>query len=309
MTERETGGHPGVLLAGITAVVSGVSVYLNGYDLRSFPDPVLYTTAKNLIATLVLAVGAALVARRRSPRFPRAPRPRRLGGALDAIGLLYVGVVGGGVAFILFFSGLATVAAEPAAFLHATLVGWVALLAWPVLGERPGAPAALAIGALVAGQVVVAGGVGNLVTATGELDIFGATLLWAVEVIVAKRLLRAISPDALALVRMGGGSVILLADLAATGHLGALGRLGASEIGWALATGLLLAGYVASWFAALARAGATQVAAVLAGSVVVTALLDSLAGIGASGNELVGCILVLAGIVALVAPRARRALA
>ncbi len=58
----------GVAVAGITALISGVSVFVNSYGVHSISAPAVYTTAKNLVATLVLAgclAAARSVSRRR----------------------------------------------------------------------------------------------------------------------------------------------------------------------------------------------------------------------------------------------------
>src|ERR1039458_3800910 len=47
---------PGVFVAGVTALISGVSVFVNSYGVRAVSSPAVYTTAKNLVATLVLAI-------------------------------------------------------------------------------------------------------------------------------------------------------------------------------------------------------------------------------------------------------------
>ena len=86
--------------------------------------------------------------RRRRPRHRRrvsrrTPRPRgRRGGAHAAlapaamVGAAYVAILGGAVPFLLFFGGLASTASTQAAFLHKTLIVWVALLAIPLLKEK-----------------------------------------------------------------------------------------------------------------------------------------------------------------------------
>ena len=73
-----------------------------------------------------------------------AAAPRRSGARLDPArtgrgqwgALAPIGVIGGSVPFVLFFEGLARASSPQAAFLHKTLVLWVALLAVVVLGER-----------------------------------------------------------------------------------------------------------------------------------------------------------------------------
>ena len=310
-------GLPGIAVAGLTAGTSGVSVFVNGYGVHAIRSAAVYTTAKNLVATLVLvllALGARSWARRRpSPTgapvgraessSPQASagggmRPHRL---LRWMGLAYVGIVGGGVAFVLFFDGLADSSATPAAFWHDTLVVWVAVLAVPVLGERPRWWNGAAIVVLVAGQAAMAGGVGQLRADRGELLVLSATVLWALEVVVAKVLLRDIAPAVLAVVRMGVGAVTLLVYLGGAGLMGELVSLDLRQAGWALLTGLLLAVYVGTWMTALSRARAVDVSSVLVGGALVTALLQAMAGSAPLASGVVGLVLIALGTSTVVA--------
>jgi drug/metabolite transporter (DMT)-like permease len=253
----------GLLLALATAGISGVAVFLNSYGVRAFGDATAYTTAKNLVAALILlAVVAAPTGARLS-----APATGR-----QWWGLAVVGVIGGAIPFLLFFEGLARATSVQAAFVHKTLVLWVAVLALVVLRERLGPWHWAAIGLLLVGQAGLGGGLLGT-WGTGETMILVATLLWSVEVVVAKRLLGTLSSWTVAVARMGGGSVVLVGWLVASGQAGALVGLSAQQWGWVLVTGTLLAGYVGTWFAALARAGAVDVTAVLVLGAVVTALL------------------------------------
>jgi drug/metabolite transporter (DMT)-like permease len=276
----------GISLAFTTAVVSGVSVYVNGHAVKHFGDATVYTTAKNAVAgtlLIALALGAAGRGRLGAP-------PARARGWLA---LLVVAVVGGSVPFVLFFEGLARAQATQAAFIQKTLVVWVALLAVPLLKERFGPPHAAAIALLLAGQAWIAGHAGTVVFGTGEAMILGATLLWAVEVVLVKRLLTWLPPRTLAVARMGLGTVLLVCWLAVTGKLGQLASLDAVQWKWVLLTGLLLSAYVATWYAALARAQAVDVTAVLVFGAVITALLSGAAdGVPVSGA---GTALIAAG--------------
>ena len=73
-----------------------------------------------------------------------------------------------------------------------TLVVWVVLLAVPLLGERFGALQVAAVALLVLGQAMASGSTAAFFGkpfGTGEAEILAATMLWAVEVVIAKRLL------------------------------------------------------------------------------------------------------------------------
>ena len=278
----------GIALAFVTAVVSGVSIYVNGHAVRHFGDATVYTTAKNAVAGLLLLL-AAVTAPVVRPASVAGPRPR--GGRAAA--LLAVAVVGGSVPFVLFFEGLARAEATQASFIQKTLVVWVALLAVPILRERVRAPHVLAVVLLVAGQAWLAGRVGTIAFGTGEAMILAATLLWSVEVVYVKRLLVSIAPRTLAAARMGLGTVLLVAWLGITGKVGDLAGFGVDQWRWILLTGLLLTAYVATWYAALARAQAVDVTATLVFGAVVTALLSGAAD-GAPVSVL-GAALVVAG--------------
>jgi drug/metabolite transporter (DMT)-like permease len=262
----------GLLLALCTAGVSAVSVYLNARAVKSFDDATVYTTAKNLVAAVLLAVLAGTAAWRRARSSDTPFRMTRPLSGPQWLGLGTVGVIGGSVPFVLFFEGLATASSPRAAFLQKTLVVWVALLAVLLLRERIGLLHVAAILLLILGQAGLAK-VGAFPIDAGALEIMAATLLWSGEVVLAKRLLAGLSSWTLGVARMGLGSVVLVGWLAVTGRLPDLFSLDSSELRWLAVTGVLLTAYVATWFAALARAQAVDVTAVLVVGAVGTAVL------------------------------------
>jgi drug/metabolite transporter (DMT)-like permease len=275
----------GVALAFVTACVSGVSVYVNAKGVARFDDATVYTTAKNAVAgAMLLALALPLLFAPRTPTERAAlPRTRR-----HRLGLVVIAVIGGSVPFVLFFEGLSRATATQAAFIHKTLVVWVALLAVVFLRERLRPLHVLAIGLLMAGQMVLVPSVGVVTFGIGEAMILAATLLWAVEVIVVKRLVVGLEPRTLAAARMALGTVVLVAWIAVSGRTTELLSLGADQWGWAILTGALLAAYVVTWYAALARAQAVDVTAVLVFGAVVTALLAGAAdGVPLDGLGLV----------------------
>lgn len=287
MTTLMTGTRlAGILLALVTAAISGVAVFLNADAVRAFGDATAYTTAKNLVAALVLLalVGAG------SRTGARLTRPQTRG---QWTGLAAIGVLGGSVPFVLFFEGLSRASSAQAAFLHKTLLVWVAAMAVVFLGERLSGVHLLAIGLLVVGQIGLVGGVGGF--GTPEAMILAATLMWSVEVIVAKRLLAGVSSWTVGVARMGLGSLTLLAWVTIRGDLGLLTSMTADQLGWVLLTGVLLAGYVGTWFAALQRAQAVDVTAVLVLAAPVTAGLNAVANGVPLGPQLDWLAVVLAG--------------
>ena len=286
----------GVLLALGTAAISGLSVYLNAFGVKLVPDAAVYTTAKNGVAAIIL-VGLALA-------LGAAREARVLDGRRRA-GLLVIAVIGGSVPFLLFFSGLAIATAPTAAFIHKTLFIWVALMAVPLLGERVGLIQVGALGVLLAGQVLVAPPTG-IGWGAGETMIAAATLLWSVEVVLAKRLLVGISAPLLGAARMGLGFVVLLGYLVVSGRLGGLGAISGGALLWIVVTGVLLAGYVTTWFGALRLAPATTVTSILVAGAVGTGVLSLVSSGTAPDPRVVLGYLLIVGAVALVAVNAGR---
>jgi drug/metabolite transporter (DMT)-like permease len=281
MTRRSAG----IALAFVTACISGVSIWVNGRGVAHFSDAAVYTTAKNAVAGLLLLVLLLTLGSRGGTTSLSTVTRRRWPA------LLAVAVIGGSVPFVLFFEGLKESQATQAAFIQKTLLVWVALLAVPLLKERLRWPHAVAIALLLAGQVLLAGKLGTVAFGRGEAMILAATLLWSVEIVFVKHLLRcSVPPNVVAAARMALGTVLLAAWLALTGKLGDLAGLSALQWRWALLTGLLLTAYVATWFAALARAQAVDVTAVLVFGALVTAILSGVidgAAIGVGGTVLV----------------------
>jgi len=259
----------GLVLAASTAAISGVAIWVNSSGVAAYGNATAYTTAKNAASAVVIA--AVFLAARRlrgadAVSLTRPTRPRQWWG------LAYVAVLGGAVPFLLFFGGLASTASTQAAFLHKTLIVWVALLAVPLLKERLTPWHGAAIVLLVVGQLGLTGAVA-FVPDVGIVMIGAATLMWAVEVIATKRLLVGITPWTVSLARMGGGTLALLAWAAATGALGGVMPRTSSQWAWVALTGVLLAGYVLTWHQALWRAPAVDVTAVLVLGAIVTAVL------------------------------------
>jgi drug/metabolite transporter (DMT)-like permease len=292
----------GIALAIGAALISGLAVYLNAFGVKQVPDPAVYTTLKNGVAAAIL-VGLLIATGglREVRAIPSARWPM----------ILVVGIVGGSVPFVLFFTGLAEASAPSAAFIQKTLFLWVALLALPMLGERAGLATVLGLGGLLIGQALVLPPRG-IAWGAGETMILAATVLWAVETVLVRRLLGGMSSHALATLRMTIGVAILGAYLVASGRIGGLAAIAPAGWGWVALTGAILAGYVATWFAALQRAPATVVTSVLVLGAVVTGGLSAATGGAAPSPTVVagyGLIVVASALVVTWARSAARGVA
>jgi drug/metabolite transporter (DMT)-like permease len=278
----------GVGLAFATALISGVSVYLNGQYVKLFDDPTLLAAVRNGLVGLVLA--GAVVA------LGGIGELRVMDGRRRAA-LLVIGIIGGGVPFALFFNGLALAGSPAAALIHKTMFVWVAMLALVALGERLGLAQLAALGLLMLGTLLVAPS-GTPGLGFGEAMILVATLLWSVEVVLVRRLLSdgGVSSTLAAASRMVVGSLSLFVVVGAGGGLAGIAAFGVQQWAAIVVTGALLTGYVTTWYAALQRAPATLVTSVLVLGAVVTAALQAATG-GAvpAFQALLGHGLLLAG--------------
>jgi len=259
--------NQGIMLALGAAIVSGISIYVNKFGVAQISDPFIYTTVKNSVVVVGLLAAVGLLA---SWKELRDLTPAQW---LAWIGL---GVIGGGVPFLLFFQGLSSASAASASLLQKTLFLWVALLAVPLLRERLGLWQVLGLAILAVGQFLLQpltrwGGWG-----TGETFILIATWFWAVETILAKKVLGWMSPHTAALGRMAIGALVMWAFLTFTGRAGRALTLNDTQWFWVMITAVLLMAYVWTWYSALKWAPATLVTSVLTIGAIVTILLSAL---------------------------------
>jgi len=253
----------GFKLALITAGFSGVAVFLNSLTVKAVGDALVFTTIKNLGVALI--IGAVLLKQKINWPVVRANWPA----------LLAIGVIGGSLPFYLFFKGLTLTNAATGALIHKTLIFWVALWAIPVLKEKINAKQWLALG-LIFGSNFVIGGLPALKWGTGETMILAATLLWAVENIIAKVTLKRVQADAVVGARMILGSLILLLAVVAGGKLELIFKLNSTQWLMTLVSIFLLTGYVMTWYRALKLAPVTLVATVLTLATIITNILSGI---------------------------------
>ncbi len=256
--------NKGVYFALITALISGFSVFLNKFAVSFWENSDVFTTAKILVASFFLVL--TVFSLKKLTALKNLSKKQWF--LLVAIGL-----IGGSAPFILFFKGLTLASASSAAFIHKTLFIWVALMAIPLLKEKISNLQFLALGIILSG-VYLLKPLGIFNFGYGEFLILSATLIWAVENIIAKFALRSIPSLIVGSARMFFGSVFLLVYLALSGNIGQLFVFSGYKISWLLISGLFLSAYVVSWYAALKNASATVVSCILVAAAPITALLD-----------------------------------
>lgn len=259
----------GILFSLGTAIISGFSIFLNGtYVTKIIKDPYLLTSVRNIIVAIFLSsllLGISKWIKLKNLNLKQWGQ------------LFLIGLIGGSIPFLLFFKGLSisSSAAVNGAFIHKTLFLWVAVLAIIFLKEKLSFWQAGALGVLLAGTYL-AGGPKNLVFGQGEKLVSLAVFFWAIEFIIAKNVLKNLPSLVVAWGRMFFGSLFLIGFLYFTNRLGSVGKLDNTQWAWLIGTGLLLFGYVTTWYTGLKYAPATVVTSILTLGFPVTVILNSI---------------------------------
>ena len=258
----------GIYLAILTAVISGFSIFINKLAVDSIKPALVFTATKNFgvgffIISLVLITGKWQQIKKVTKK--------------ELAQLILIGIIGGSLPFYLFFTGLSQSSAINSAMIHKSLIFWVALLAIPFLKEKLSRIQALAVSILFISNYFV-GGFSGFQFGRGEELILLATILWAIENVIAKKVLPHIDPDLVTAFRMGLGSLILIiasvviypAALSKTLSLTTL------QYFWLFLTMTSLLAYVMTWYRALKYAPAIIVTAILVSSTLITNVLSAI---------------------------------
>lgn len=286
-----------ISLALLTAAFSGVNNFITKIAVTVVKDPVVFTTIKNAVVAVFL-IGIIIIWKKRSELASLSPNQKKL--------LILIGIIGGSIPFILYFTGLKQTTALNASLIHKTLFVWVAIMAVPILKEKLTWLQFAAMGLLFGGTIAV-GGFQGFKLNSGELMILGATLFWAAENIIAKIVLRDVSSVLLAGARMILGSLILFAVVLFQNKTDMMTGLSLVQWGWTLLTSALLLGYVLSWYTALKYAPAVVVASLLVPATLITNILTAIFVTHTMPNiQILSSILLLAGTLLLVRASIKR---
>ena len=285
----------GLVLA--TAIVSGVSTFVNSYAVAGTNSDA-FVTVRNVAVAGMLVPFAAVAAVRR----PSAPALRRG----DWVRLATIGLVGGAIPFLLFFHGLelATAAggATTASFLYRTLFLFATVFAWLFLRERFRWEIVLGAVLLLAGSYLLLS-LNSVVWTDGSMYVLAATVLWAAEYTLSKRTLRDLPASTVGLGRMGFGALFLVAYLTVTAQWGAAAGFSSAQWEWVAISALLLTAFVATWYSGLARIDLSVATAVLVVGYPVTWLLSvGLRGEIVLAASVAGTVAVAFGVLAAIGP-------
>ena len=292
----------GLRLVLATAVISGFSVFLNKFGVAG-TDAGLFTTLKNVLVAMLLITTLLALKEWKTVRGLAKKEWAQLA---------LIGLVGGSVPFLLFFTGLKLTSAAQGSLIQKTMFVFVAVLAAAMLKEKVDKRMVVGGLLLVLGNLLILNLTG-FAFGIGDALILAATLLWALEITLSRRLLTSVKElpgRVVGLGRMGFGAAFLVVYLVITGKLALISGLASGSWIWIIITSALLYGYVLTFYEGLKTVKASVAAAVLLLGTVITTLL-TLAWNGtvawtqlAGGALLIIGALTFAGIrIALPSPR------
>src|SRR3989338_667785 len=268
------GIHKGILLAFLTAIISGFAIFYSKISVAKIDPLILATTRNSLVGVFFIIYFLATNNLRQLFKLSKK----------ELLLLVGIGIIGGSIPFYLFFTGIKLIGAQSANIIHKSLFIWVAVLSVFLLKEK------VNVKYLFAGVLVFIGTYFftpfKLLFGRGEVFILSATLLWSLENILAKKVLNNTSSELVGLFRMvlGGGVLLLVTLFSGKGEL----LTGLSILQWqtVLIGGGILFFYVFTWYKALKYAPASLVTLILTFSLVVGNILNgSLAHITLLRND------------------------
>ncbi|MEW6749050.1 MAG: DMT family transporter [Candidatus Micrarchaeota archaeon] len=274
----------GILLAFLAALVSGISVFVNGAAVK-LADPFVYTALKNFGALLFIGAIALLITGVR--HFQGLSRRQWLH-------LAAIGVIGGSVPFLMFFWGLKLGGAAVSSFIFRSLFIFAGLFGYLLLKEMPEPKDAAAGVIMLAGNALLVSG--ELSFGLGQLMVLGATALWALEYTISRKVMADVHPQAVMASRMLFGSIILIGFLGATGASLALDQLSLEMLLWLGVSVAMLTGFMHAWYHSLRHIPVLKATAILAlGGIVTASLGAAFGGALPSLTEAFGLLLLLVG--------------
>jgi len=281
--------NKGLLLVFSTAIISGFSIFINKYGV-AINNPYVFAFLKN---TLVAMLFICLIFAAKERSLLRKLSRKQWGL------LLLIGLIGGGIPFLLFFKGLALISAAQGSFIQKTMFLYVAILALVFLKEKMSKNFLAGAVLLLAANFLMLKGL-SLSFGRGDLLVLAATLLWAVENVISKYTLKNLPGNIVAGARMFFGSIFIAVFLLFSGQMSRVFTLGSAQIGWVAITAILLFGYNLTWYNGLKYVPVSVAAAILMLGSSITTLLTAISTGKINSQDIFSGFLILAGLMIIL---------
>jgi len=281
----------GTLLALATAFISGLAIPVNKLFVVGL-DPTVFTAVRALFIGIIFFVLASFQSKFNYKKFKKVPWKY----------LLAIGVIGGSFAFLMFFSGLKLTTSGRGAFLHKTLPLYVTVLAFLFLGEKIKKNQSLALVFMFIGTIILYWGEINpselwLNPSMGDLLVIGATILWAVENVIARKtMIKGESNYIVSFARMFFGAIILFAIVMLQGKIGLLFNLSMAQVMNLAISVAILFGYMFCWYWSIKLINVSKASTILLLAPVISLVLGMIMlGEPIALLQLLGSLLILIG--------------
>ncbi len=278
----------GTILALMTALVSGFAIVINKFFVVQI-DPYIFTAMRALVIGLIFFIAMTYLDKRPLLRLNK-----------NNVGwkhLLFIGLVGGGMAFLMFFSGLQLTTAGRAAFLHKTLPLYATALAFVFLKEKVTRKQVYSMLFMLLGTMFILWTALTPDVALGDLLIIGATVLWACENVVARGIMKKGETNLMvSFSRMFLGALLLFAFIGIAGKLPVLLALTGQQLLYITVSAGMLLMYVLFWYWSLKLINISKATTLL----LLAPVISLIAGWAVLGErvmpvQLVGSAMILVG--------------
>lgn len=278
----------GIALIVATAIISGISIFVNSLGVKGF-DSSVFTFSKNLLVGVLLFALLLGVGQWASLKRLRRKQWLQLG---------LVGLIGGSIPFLLFFKGLQMTTGTTSAFIHKTLFIYASVFALLFLKEK------LSKGLLIGAALLLVGNVlllrPDFGLSAGHLLILVATLFWAGENVLAKHILNKTTGSVVAFGRMFFGSLFLFLFLLLSGKAPLVTSMTSAQYLWIGVTSVFLLAYVSLFYTGLKHVKVSTATSILAlGSPLTTLLGWVFAGNSIPWLSVLGMVLILLGVISI----------
>lgn len=229
----------GTLLIILTAIISGISIVINKFFIVNI-DPLIFTALRAFFIGIIFLLISLY--------FSKSNKPKKFN-KVSWKYLILIGIIGGGLAFWLFFSGLQITTAGRAAFLQKTLPIYATIFAIIFLKEKITKKQLIAMLIMLFGLILIEFTNVSFDIRIGDLLVLGATVLWAVENTLSKKvMLNKESNWIVTFSRMFFGSLVLFSIIIILGKTSLFLSLNSQQITYIIISGALLFLYVLTWY-------------------------------------------------------------
>jgi len=278
----------GTFFAIIAAIISGFSIPLNKMFIVNL-DPSVFTAVRSLIIGIAFFLIASYKSKFNFKKFKKVSWKH----------LIAIAVVGGSFAFLLFFSGLSLTTSGRAAFLQKTMPLYITVLAFLFLKEKISKKYLYALLLMFIGTLAVYFSQIDISAlwsnpSLGDILIIGATFLWAVENIIARKsMIKGENNFVVSFARMFFGGLILFAVVLLFGKADLLLSLNANQVTNISISTLILFSYVFFWYWSIKMINVSKASAFLLLSPAISLLLGAIfIGEPIPFLQLIGCALI-----------------